>query len=327
MADLAPLAADLLARCRAGGRVLLTGPEGPDGDSIGACLALQRGLAGLGVAVDVAGDPGFRYRWMPGAEGMIPDDRVGAYAGVVVLDGDRGRLPKKVAAAFAGAQWTGIVDHHRSTDPSAYTWSYFDPVVESTCTMVRALLDAWGVPLDRPIATALYTGIIFDTGGFRHSNTTPATHRGAAELLEQGIAHSEIATRVLVERRPVGVRLLSRLLAEATWHAEGAVAMAVFSLPLRKELGATEPDAEGVVEVLLYTEGVEVAAIVTERNENKVKLSFRSRGKVDVAALARELAPSGGGHAKAAGAVLQEPLAAVVAKLPGILEAALCAGR
>jgi phosphoesterase RecJ-like protein len=326
LAEIDAIAVALLARCRVGGRVLLTGPEGPDGDSIGACLALQRGLAVLGVAVDVAGDPGFRYRWMPGAAGMIHEDRVGAYAGVVVLDGDRGRLPKKVTEAFHGAQWTGIVDHHRSTDPSAYTWSYFDPVVESTCTMVRALLDAWGVPLDREIATCLYVGIIFDTGGFRHSNTTPATHRGAAELLEQGIAHSEIATKVLVERRPVGVRLLSRLLAGATWHGGGSVAIAVFSLPLRKELDATEPDAEGVVEVLLHTEGVEVAAIVTERNEKKVKLSFRSRGKVDVAALARRLSASGGGHAKAAGAVLLEPLASVMARLPGILEGELCGG-
>ena len=95
-------AAHLLALVRSSTRVLLTGPEGPDGDSIGACLALQRVLAvaAPGVRVDVAGTPAHRYTFLPGAAAMIADRRVGRAEGVGGLDGDRRRLPTGVTEAF-----------------------------------------------------------------------------------------------------------------------------------------------------------------------------------------------------------------------------------
>src|SRR5688500_9107906 len=84
--------------------VLLTGPSSPDGDSIGACLALARVLADRGVPATVAGIPPHRYRWMPGADTMVPETRLGDYAAVVVLDGDRFRLHPEVGARFARAE-------------------------------------------------------------------------------------------------------------------------------------------------------------------------------------------------------------------------------
>ncbi|MDP2307840.1 MAG: DHHA1 domain-containing protein [Pseudomonadota bacterium] len=316
-----PVETGLLDRVRQSTAVLLTGPEGPDGDSIGACLALQRllSVAAPGVRVDVAGSPGHRYGWLPGAAAMVPDSRVGAYDGVVVLDGDKTRLCPDVERAFAGARWTGIVDHHRSTDLGGYDVALFDPAAESTCGMVSALAKGWGVPLDADLATLLYVGIIFDTGGFRYSNTAASTHRLAADLLETGIDHAHIMLKVLVERRPAALRLMARLLQEAIFLAKGRLAMTTCTLAMMREIGANGGDLEGVVDMLQHTEGVDLAVVVVERGPDRVKLSLRSSGRVDVAALARSLDPGGGGHAKAAGATLLTPVSEVIQRLSSTL--------
>lgn len=315
----------LLELVRQSGSVLLTGPEGPDGDSIGACLALQSALRHLvpGVRVDVAGDPGFRYAWMPGAAEMVPDAAVGAYDGVVVLDGDRRRLLPPVDKAFRAARWTGLVDHHRSTDVGGYTWWLFDPGAESTCVMIRGLLGEWGVALDAENSAQIYAGLIFDTGGFRYSNTRASSHRVAAELLETGIDHAAIMMKVLVERRLSGLKLLARMLTEAQFWADGRIAVATYTLAMAAELGASELDVEGVVDALQHTAGVDLAVVLVERAPAKVKVSLRSRGAVDVSVLAKRLNDGGGGHAKAAGAMLFAPLAEVLATVRPAVEGAL----
>ncbi len=315
----------LLDLVRQSGSVLLTGPEGPDGDSIGACLALQKALRELvpGVRIDVAGEPGFRYEWMPGAGEMVPDALVGVYDGVVVLDGDRRRLLPPVDAAFRGARWTGLVDHHRSTDLAGYTWTLFDASSESTCVMVRGLLAGWGVALDAENAAQIYAGLIFDTGGFRYSNTRASSHRVAAELLETGIDHAQIMMKVLVERRLPGLRLLARMLTEAQFWLDGRIAVATYTLAMAAELGASELDVEGVVDALQHTVGVDLAVVLVERGPAKVKVSLRSRGSVDVSVLAKRLHDGGGGHAKAAGAMMLAPLPEVSGAVRVALEGAL----
>lgn len=321
--------AALLDAVRQGARVLLTGPENPDGDSIGACLAVQRALAALApeVVVDVAGEPGFRYDYLPGAAGMVPDANVGSYDGVVVMDGDAGRLPKPVARAFAAARWTAIVDHHRSTTADGYTLAWLDGDVESTCVMVRTLLRQWGVPLDRDLAMLLYTGIIFDTGAFRHSNTRPSTHLLAAELLAFDFPHWKVCEKVLVERRLPGLKLHARVFEGARFLAGGRLVVGTYSQALREELGAGDGDAEGVVDALCMVEGVEVGAVFVERGDGRTKLSLRSRGGVDVAALAQQISPRGGGHQKAAGAAIDGKLDEAVALAEPMLVAAVDEAR
>lgn len=308
---------DLLDRIQTSASVLLTGPEGPDGDSIGACLALQRLCASRapGVRVDVAGVPGVRYGWMAGADRMVVDEAVGTYDGVIVLDGDRTRLTPGVRAAFAAARWTGIVDHHRSTTVADYTLAYFDPAAESTCGMIARLAKGWGVPMDAALGELLYVGLIFDTGGFRYSNTAVSTHRLAAEILETGIDHAGIMLRVLVERRKTALLLLARLLAEVRFSHGDRMAVTVCPRALMNELGADDTDLEGVVDMLQHTTGVDLGVVVVEKRDQRTKLSLRSSGRVDVAELAKRLSPGGGGHAKAAGAQLAEPIAVVLARL------------
>ncbi len=305
--------------------VLLTGPLDPDGDSIGACMALGRAVQALCDAqVTIAGTANYRYDWMPGASQMLADAQVKPdYDVVVVMDGDRTRLSAPVEAAFNAARVRCLVDHHRSTDPSGYDVCVLEPTSASTCEMVYAMLSDWGVALDQDIASMLYTGIIFDTGGFRHANTKPNTHLLAAQLLSHGVDTSLINAKVLAERSVAGLRLLGDVVSHAAFHGDGAVVMGRVSMADADRFGISDGDLEGVVDALLYTTGVEVAALVIERAPSKVKLSLRSRTTVDVAQLAKSLDPGGGGHARAAGVTLSEPLGDVLARLPGHLVAAL----
>jgi phosphoesterase RecJ-like protein len=185
------------------------------------------------------------------------------------------------------------------------------------------MLEDWQVAMDKDIATMLYTGIIFDTGGFRHANTQPATHLLAAELLSHGVDPSLINAKVLAERTVAGLRLLGDVVSHAAFHADGAVVMGRVSIADADRFGITDGDLEGVVDAMLYTSGVEVAVLVIERAPSQVKLSLRSRTVVDVAALAKSLDAGGGGHVRAAGVTLHQPLADVLSALPAHLVAAV----
>lgn len=313
-----PTAADaLLHALLEAPSVLLTGPVGPDGDSLGASLALGRVLRARGVQVDVTGDVGRRYAFLPGADTLWSDAEVGARASkspwhtVVVLDGDRHRLLPGAEQAWAAAARRAVVDHHVSTTADGYDLVWVDADATSTCMMVLDALDAWGVPLDPELATLLHTGNVFDTGGFRFENATPEVFRAAARCIAEGADHVAICTQVLQQRRWRGVAALGRVLSAAVRVADGRGAVARVPLDLQKDLDLTRDDLEGIVDNLLFVEGVEVAALLIAMPDH-TKVSLRSRGRVDVAALAARLAPSGGGHRKAAGARSHLPTDAIV---------------
>lgn len=318
-------AAALTAHVTADSRVLLTGPVGPDGDSIGACLALRRGLhAVTGAQVDVAGVPGRRYAWLPDADAMLADEALSEdYDLVIVLDGDQHRLMPRADAAFRAATLRGIVDHHGSTEPDGYDLVFLDGEVASTCQMVHDVLGAWGVPLDADLAAMLYTGIVFDTGGFRHGNTTPEVHRLAADLLGYDFDHAAISLAVLAERDRSGFLLLGDVIDRARFYAGGRVSVGSVPQAVMDRLGAAPEDLEGIVDTLLCTRGAEVSCLLIEKPDGRVKLSLRSRDDVDVAALARSLHPGGGGHARAAGVMLPTGLDDAWARVPDALVAAV----
>ena len=254
----------------------------------------------------------------------MPDEQIqGPFDLVVVLDGDRTRLEPPVERAFQGAKARGLIDHHRSTEREGYDLILLDPEACSTAEMVEALIGAWGLPLDRELATCLYVGLIFDTGGFRHANTRPSTHLLAARLLAQGLDSAEIHSRVLVDRSEAALQLLAHAIQGARLLLAGRARFSQLSLATGQACGAVQGDLEGIVEALLHSPGVEVSCLVVERYDGRTKLSLRSRTAFDVAAFARRVCPTGGGHARAAGAVIPEPFEAVVARLPALLVAAL----
>ncbi|MEE2750233.1 MAG: DHH family phosphoesterase [Myxococcota bacterium] len=313
---------------RAEGRVLLTGPQDADGDSLGASLALARVLrTHWGVEVDVAGVASPAYAWLPDTDQLVADDVVKpVYSMVVVMDGDRHRLAPAVEQAFEQASTKAIVDHHRTTVSEGYDIALIDAESPATCQMVLEMLDAWSLCLDTAAATLLYAGILFDTGGFRYSNTRPETHIAASRLLALGIPHADIAVRVLMERTRGGMRLAAAIQDGTEFKVSGQLALGACTPALMARVGAEAHDLGGVVESLLYIEGVEVSALLVHKGDERTKLSFRSRGRVDVARLAKELDPGGGGHAKAAGVVVNQSIERLKERLPELIAARLQSG-
>lgn len=169
--------------------------------------------------------------------------------------------------------------------------------------MVARLAEAWGVPLDPVLAELLYTGVVFDTGAFRYSNTRPETHALAARLIATGFDHSAVVLRILVERKASSLRLMASIFGGARFSSDGRALIGEVSLETLRMAGAGESDLDGVVDILQHIEGVEVAGLVTERRGG-AKVSLRSRGRLNVAELAKALHAGGGGHAKAAGVVI-----------------------
>lgn len=309
----------LLALARSSRRVLLTGPKDVDGDSLGACLALARALERLsGVQVQVAADVGWRYRDLPGASACLLDDQVeGPFDMAVVLDGDRRRLTEEIAPIFEAAGSQIVIDHHRSTSGSAYDLALVDADSASTAELVYAVLVAWQVPLDPDLATWLLTGVAYDTGGFRHTNTTPQTLRLAADLVEAGADYGPVVVRTACERRKAGLLLLGHALQGASFYAQDRFVVGVVRRAMLDQVGAEAGDLDFIVDQLLYVLEVDVAILAVERGGAArpwVKLSLRSRGGANVCSIAAALAPSGGGHERAAGVVLEGEIDTVMSQ-------------
>jgi phosphoesterase RecJ-like protein len=321
-------ARDLLALARPSGRILVTGPKDVDGDSLGACLALARVLDQLtGAKVLVAAEVGWRYRDLPDVERCLPDAGcAGRFDLAIVLDGDRRRLTEAIAPVFTAAHHQVVIDHHRSTTGDGYDAALVDDEAASTAELVHALLLAWGVVIDADLARCLLTGIAYDTGGFRHNNTTPQTLRLAASLVEAGAGFNPVVVRTACERRKPGLMLLGHALHGARFYADDRLVVAVARRSKLAEVGAESGDLDFIVDQLLYVEGVEVAILAVERGSEQapsLKLSLRSRGGADVCSIAAKLDPGGGGHERAAGVVLVGPADAVLREqvLPLVCEA------
>ncbi len=288
--------------------VLLTTTE-VDGDAVGAIISLSLAILTRWpqkTVVRVTHDPvPDRYHFMiPASMPFLRASEV-AFQSLdlaIVLDGDPDRLGD-AARHFRAAKQSGIIDHHRSSAHSKCDHRLHDEHAASTTQLILDLCDEWGVPLTKPLATAIYAGMVFDTSIFRYRLTSPKTLRGAARLLETGIDHAKIVEEVLLQQSAHRVKLRGRMIAKMSLELDGLFAWSVLS---SSEALGTETG--GLVDELVCIEGVELGLLIVELQDGRVKLSLRSRGQVDVSEVAGRCHPLGGGHARAAGATLSVPL-------------------
>jgi phosphoesterase RecJ-like protein len=302
-------AASEVARVLASGRrFLLPLHLAPDGDSAGSVLGLALILERLGAEAVVTWErdplPPL-YAFLPGADRVIPFDRVrGDFSAAVFLDmTDPGRAGERTAALARGLLVVNV-DHH-PTNTGFGTVHFLDPEAPAVGEMVIAIADSLGVPLDREVATCLYTAIMTDTGSFQYDNASPRAFRAAGRLVEAGADPAEIARRVYESRSLSSLRLLHLALGTLAVECGGRVAHVTLTREMMARTGATVADADGIINYPRSLNGVEVAILFREEEDGRVKVGFRSR-RVDVGGLAASL--GGGGHARASGCVLEGPV-------------------
>ncbi|MGN2636964.1 DHH family phosphoesterase [Nocardia takedensis] len=302
----------------------------PDADTVGSGLALALVLERRGVPVRVSfAEPAelpTSMASLPGAHLLVAPEQVPREVDVLVaVDcGSAGRLGA-LADRLAGAGTTVVVDHHRSNTRFGEV-NLVDVDAVSTTSVLAALFDAWGVPIDRDVAHCLYAGLVTDTGSFRW--VRPGTHRLAERLLATGIDGGEIA-RTLLDTHPFGwLPMLSRVLATARLEpaVRGGIGLA-YAVVRRDDLvGVSPEEAESVIDIVRTTAEAGVAAVFKQSRvtEDRWAVSLRSRDSapgsgdgVDVAVVATTL--GGGGHRFAAGYTaygrIEDVLAGLLAEL------------
>jgi len=261
------------------------------------------------------------YDWLPGYNQVVDRPPPGADPQLVFFF-DAGNMERSGSSVRHIASHATIVniDHHL-TNAMFGDVNVIDPEAAAVGEMVVDMLDAYGYPITPSIATNLYTAIMTDTGGFRHENTTAHALEYAARLARLGANPGDIAGHTYKSRPLTTLRLDALSLAEMKVEAGGRLVWSTVTRAMLKEAGAVMAESEGIIDNLNSIEGLDLAILFKEVGERMTKISVRSRGRVDAAALAAEF--GGGGHLRAAGAEIPEPMEAAVKLVLKAAKAAL----
>ena len=294
--------------------VLAVGHENPDADTIGSTLAICRLVERRGGrAVAVFSDPPPPlYDFLPAIERARTDPEDGAAYDLLVVS-DCGSLDRIGSVRARHPELFErlpkvILDHHASND-GAGPDDWIDPEAAATCEMTALLALKLGVSLEAEpdLATLLMAGIVMDTSTFAHPNATPRTLSVSAALVEAGAPLSEISRRLYRSKPEPQLRLFGRVLDRLESSAGGRVVhSSLFDRDLEAS-GAISAHSEGIIDILAQAERADVAILFKEAGEG-TRISVRTKpGGVDATVLTGAF--GGGGHARAAGATIQRPLA------------------
>ena len=303
----------------------------PDGDAMGSTLALYHFLLKLNHKPTVISPNDFPnfLAWLPSSETVLiyENDRenctkiLNEAELVFTLDfnalhrtGEMEQVLNKLSAPMI------MIDHHQKPDSYA-TVTYSDTAIGSTCEMIYNLISFLDKKtlIDKTIATCIYTGITTDSGSFRFPSTTSTTHRIVAELIDLGIDNSEIHNLLFDDNSSNRLQLLGRALQNIKVFPEYKTSYITLSQKELDEFHYQKGDTEGIVNYGLTIKGINFAAIFIEhKDENIIKISFRSQGSFDVNQFARENF-NGGGHINAAGGKSYESMKATTNKFEDLL--------
>jgi phosphoesterase RecJ-like protein len=279
---------------------------GPDGDALGSMLGF--GLAARRVGKNVVASFGTpfvvpdAYRFLD-VDLLVPPSQVPPSPQVLVTfdAGSADRLGE-LGKVASNAGTVIVIDHHVTNSGFGHV-NLIDPDAAATAELVVLLLDRLEWPIDEPIATALLTGLVTDTGRFQYSNTTPRTLRLAARMVEAG-ARPEIIGQHVYEETPFGyLHAAGAVLGRAELDAERRLVYSVLTRDDMSNAGIGYGDTDPLIDAVRTATESDVALLVKEVDGGRVKASLRSRGRVDVGAIALSL--GGGGHHNAAGFTLE----------------------
>ncbi|APY10520.1 DHH family phosphoesterase [Seonamhaeicola sp. S2-3] len=312
-------------------KIVIVPHKNPDGDAIGSTLGLYHYLLKNNHKAQVITPnnyPNF-LKWIPGENFILKHDTqtklcenlINEAEIIFTLDFNAFHRTGNMETVLANSNAIKImIDHHQAPDDYA-TYMFSDVTMSSTCEMIYHFIDMLGDLdlIDANIATCLYTGIMTDTGSFRFSSTTSTTHRIVANLIEKGANNANIHNNVYDTNSYNRLQLLGCALNNLKVIPEFKTAYITLSQKELNTYNYTKGDTEGVVNYGLSLEGVILAAIfIEDQQEGIIKISLRSKGNFSVNEMSRAHF-NGGGHTNAAGGKSYATLKETVEKFISIL--------
>jgi phosphoesterase RecJ-like protein len=301
-------------------RFILSSHERPDGDSIGSQLAAAFALRQLGkevriVNADPAPAPLMQFPGVSDIEIASSVDGV-SDAALVMECGDLGRT------GVAGLERSFVIniDHHPgNTAYGAINW--FDPAAAACGEMVFDLVKALGVRLTAEIATHVYVAILTDTGSFHYSNISPRTFEICRETLQAGVDPVTVARRVYDSNNMGRLKLFGAVLSAMQIDAAGRIAIVYLDHEMARAAGGTYEDTEGLINLPLTVKEIQAVVFFKQIEGDEYRVSMRSKGDIDVGAVAKEF--NGGGHKNAAGCTDRGGIDMLQKKFVAKIEAAI----
>ncbi|MFC1515599.1 bifunctional oligoribonuclease/PAP phosphatase NrnA [Thermodesulfobacteriota bacterium] len=304
-------------------RAFLVSHAHPDGDALGSMIALGLAIEALGKKVtlfNVSPIPAV-YRFLPAVDRIVRDTNAADYDIAFILDcGELKRIGKAVSIVRQIPVIINI-DHH-ITNTRFGTYRLVDTSACATCEIVYRLIKKMAVPLDRAIATSLYTGILTDTGSFRFSNTNKTAFAICEEMIAHGVDPYDIARRVYGSYSLGRIKLLNLALNTIEISYNGKLSIMTVTQKMLDRTDTHPEDVDGLINYARGIEDVKVAVLIQEhdngRGNNRYNVSLRSDGTVDVAEIAASF--GGGGHVTAAGFNIESTLNAIKSEINNLAE-------
>lgn len=309
----------LRALVEAASRIVVLSHHNPDGDAVGATLGAALLFEAMGKqVVRLNRDPiPHNLRFLPGADRWqhtLPD---GFDHDLVVLVDCGSRVKPGAVPDHVWAAPVAVIDHHDEWDAAMAPVAVRDVDAAATGELIFRAAERWGVPLSLELAQCLYCCVLTDTGSFRYGCTTPATFQIASRLLAAGVSPWDMTAHIYESQPRPRMELMRQVLHTLSFAADGRLATIRLEQHMLASSGATPEMADGFINHGRSVEGVEVSAQLTEDAPGSWRVSFRSRGRVDVSRLAARF--GGGGGKNGAGCSMSGDAAAVEAALAAAL--------
>lgn len=291
-------------------RFVLTSHARPDGDAIGSALACGQLLRGLGKEAEVVMYDSVPriYQRLPFADRIVQANRInGPYEAAIILECDS---IQRTRLDGLEQKFLISIDHHLSGRPFAHV-NWIDPKAVATGEMVYRLAREARVRITPEIATCLYIALLTDTGSFMFEGTNEHTFELARELVLAGADPVHCARNIYFGHSTAKLRLLGAALCNL--HREGHLGWIWVTREQMEQCQAKEEDCEGLVNYVLSIQDVEVAVFFRELPDGRYRVSLRSKGKLNVSAVAEQF--GGGGHECASGCAVEGPLSTAVARV------------
>ena len=279
---------------------LLTSHINPDGDAIGSMLGLGHLLNRMGKTFTFYNQSGLpeRFSWLNLPAKMHTRIPLQEYEWAIILDcGDGDRLGENLGT-FLDTDKSINIDHHYG-NPEFGRYNWVEPHRSSVGEMIALLAQDLGMELNGDMAKSLYLAMVTDTGSFSYSNTGAETFSIASEIIKGGLDLDSFNSHLYQQWSLNKVHLHGLAMKHANLYCQDRVGLIKIPAELMQQTGTNPEDCEGVVNYVRSIKGVKVAISLREDSENKIKMSLRSWGEVDVNAIAHSL--GGGGHHNAAG--------------------------